>query len=147
MSFKINNDEPLFPISKAAELLNVSIPTLRMYEREGLIIPFKKSTSHRLFSKNDLERIECIRRAINESKISINGIKMIYSLIPCWNIVGCSLESRKKCTSFGDNHEPCWTIKHPGTECENKNCRECPVYKDFSECGRIKESIKNLGEK
>lgn len=147
MSLKLKKDEPLFPISKAAELLKISVPTLRMYEREGLIIPFKKTTGHRLFSRSDLERIDCIRRAINESKISINGIKMIYSLIPCWNITGCSPEERKKCPSFGENHEPCWTKKQEGTLCHDKNCRECPVYKDYSECGRIKESIKNLGER
>lgn len=146
MSFKIRKDEPVFPISKAAELLKISIPTLRMYEREGLIIPFKKKTNHRLFSQSDLDRIDCIRRAINESKISINGIKMIYSLIPCWSITGCTHEERKNCASYGQNHQPCWTEKHPDTVCENKDCRECPVYKDFSECGRIKESIKNLGE-
>jgi MerR family transcriptional regulator/heat shock protein HspR len=76
----ITNNEPIFPIRTAAKLLKISVHTLRMYEREGLIIPFKKETSHRLYSKDDLARIECIRNAINQQKISINGIKTIYSL-------------------------------------------------------------------
>src|SRR3989339_600291 len=90
----LNQDEPIFPIRAAAQLLKISVHTLRMYEREGLIIPFKKESSHRLYSQTDLKRIECIRRAINEMKISINGIKTMYSLIPCWEIMGCSGENR-----------------------------------------------------
>lgn len=90
-----NNDLPIYPISVAAQLLNISVHTLRMYEREGLIIPHKKKSNQRLYSKVDLERIQCIRKAINESKISINGIKTIYSLIPCWELVKCSEEDKK----------------------------------------------------
>src|SRR3989304_5728011 len=92
-----NFEEPLFPISITAKLLGISVHILRMYERENLIIPFKKKTNHRLYSKADIERISCIRRAINEYKISIAGIKTIYSLIPCWQIVKCSDEDRKNC--------------------------------------------------
>ena len=61
--------EPLFPISTAAKLLNVSVQTLRLYEKEGLVISFKKSSKHRLYSKADIERIECIRKAITEKKM------------------------------------------------------------------------------
>ncbi len=39
---KIQDEEPIFPISTAAKLLNISLHTLRMYERERLIISFKK---------------------------------------------------------------------------------------------------------
>lgn len=73
-------EEPIFPVSTAAKLLNVSLHTIGMYEREGLFIAFKKNSNRRLFSKSDIERIECIRRSINEFKISISGIKTIYSL-------------------------------------------------------------------
>lgn len=147
MELKFKDDEPLFPIGTAAELLKISVHTLRMYEREGLIIPFKKESSHRLYSKLDLDRIDCIRRAINESKISINGIKTIYALIPCWDIVGCSEEERSSCSSYGQNHKPCWAEQHSGTICGERSCRECEVYKNYAECGRIKESIKKISGK
>jgi predicted site-specific integrase-resolvase len=45
---ELNYFEPVFSISTAAKLLDVSVHTLRMYEREGLIIPFKKDSSQRL---------------------------------------------------------------------------------------------------
>jgi hypothetical protein len=35
------NDQPVYTIGIVAKLLGISIPTLRMYEREGLIIPHK----------------------------------------------------------------------------------------------------------
>ncbi|HSP86564.1 MAG TPA: MerR family transcriptional regulator [Ignavibacteriaceae bacterium] len=137
-------EEPVYPISVAARLLNISVHTLRMYEREDLIIPFKKETSHRLYSKADLERVTCIRRAINELKISIAGIKTISSLIPCWKILNCSEEDRKNCKAFDSHTNPCWSYKHKNNSCEEHECRLCTVYKDFSECKTIKESIKNF---
>jgi MerR family transcriptional regulator/heat shock protein HspR len=136
-----NNDDPLFPISVAAKLLKISVHTLRMYEREGLIIPFKKETNHRLYSRSDIERLSCIRRAINEHKISIAGIKTIYALIPCWKINNCSEEKRKDCRGFNSYFEPCWSFNHNGTNCIKPDCRECEVYKNYSECNSIKELI------
>ena len=47
----INNpNSPKYTISSAATLLGISVHTLRMYEREGLIIPFKKESGQRLYS-------------------------------------------------------------------------------------------------
>ena len=63
--------KPVYTISTAARLLGISIPTLRMYENEGLIIPFKKSSRHRLYSDADLERIRCLRRSINGNKMGL----------------------------------------------------------------------------
>src|SRR4030067_1200493 len=132
-------EEPVYPISVAAKLLNVSVHTLRMYEREGLIIPYKKESNHRLYSKSDIERLSCIRRAINEYKISIAGIKTIYSLIPCWKIIGCSEAKRKNCEAFISHSKPCWSFNHKNNICTGKDCRECEVYNSFSDCRSIKE--------
>jgi MerR family transcriptional regulator/heat shock protein HspR len=136
--------EPLFPISTAAKLLNVSVQTLRLYEKEGLVISFKKSSKHRLYSKADIERIECIRKAITEKKMSINGIRTMYSLIPCWDIVNCSEEDRNNCQAYAGHSQPCWSGSHNGTVCESNNCKECAVYKNFIDCENIKDSIKNI---
>lgn len=139
---QLNNfDLPLYTISNAAKLLEISVHTLRMYEKEGLIIPFKKESNHRLYSRADIERLRCIRRAINESKISIAGIKTIYSLIPCWEITKCNSEDRKNCEAFKNHSHPCWMFKHKNNSCENKNCRQCDVYNKFAECVKIKELI------
>lgn len=141
---KIEHNEPVYSISAAAKLLNISVHTLRMYEREGLIIPFKKESNQRRYSDADIERLKCIRGAINESKISINGIKTIYSLIPCWELIKCSEQDRSICSAYNQHSEPCWKEKHKGTVCQNKNCRECTVYVKYSQCGEIKELIKSI---
>ena len=142
-NFIVKYEEPIFPISTAAKLLNISIHTIRRDEREGLIISFKKKSNRKLFSKADIKRIECIRRSINELKISINGIKSIYSLIPCWDIVKCTAEDRKICKAFNGHTEPCWSYDHPGTICEKSKCRNCEVYKKYTDCNEIKDIIKS----
>jgi len=134
---------PLFSISTAAKLLNISVHTLRMYEKEGLILPYKKETNHRLYSHSDIERIKCIRRAINESKISIAGIKTIYSLVPCYEIIKCPKENRNSCGAYSSHSSPCWTFNHKDY-CEKLKCRDCVVYKNYFECKEIKESIISL---
>ena len=139
-----NFEEPLYSIGKTAKLLNISVHTLRMYEREGLIVPFKKSTSHRLYSHSDIEKINCIRSAINDKKLSIAGIKLVYSLIPCWDIVKCSLEEKINCEAYNKNSDPCWTFKHKDNVCANSSCRDCLVYREFTDCHKVKESIRNL---
>ncbi|HEY3249541.1 MAG TPA: MerR family transcriptional regulator [Ignavibacteria bacterium] len=143
MDINFPNNEPIFPIRTAAKLLNISIHTLRMYEKEGLIIPYKRSSKQRLYSKDDIERIECIRRTINEDKISINGIKTILSLIPCWQITGCN-ERKNGCSAFYEHSKPCWALKHENNYCTNRDCRECLVYKNYANCSTIKAEIRDL---
>ena len=138
-----NLETPLFPISVAARILNISVHTLRMYEREGLIVPFKKESNHRLYSKSDIVRLTCIRKTINEKKISINGIKTIYSLIPCWEIINCSQKDRENCDSYKSHSHPCWTFRHNNNACTDRDCRGCSVYKNYAECGSLKEEIKS----
>ena len=137
------HDNPVYSISAAAKLLNISVHTLRMYEREGLIVPFKKESNQRLYSQGDLDRINCIRNEIKQSKISINGIKTIYAMIPCWDIVKCTKKEREKCGSFNGSNSPCWTYNHNKNICGTKNCRDCIVYSKYSECNNVKELIKS----
>ena len=137
------HNEPVFSMSTAARMLKVSVHTLRMYEREGLFIAYKNNSKQRLFSQADIDRIKCIRSAINEAKISINGIKTIYSLIPCWDIVKCSEDERKDCHAFNRSHIPCWSYDHQNV-CKDRECRACEVYSKYSQCGEIKELIKSI---
>ena len=137
-----NYNLPLLPIRKAAKILEISVHTLRMYEKEGLIIPFKKESSHRLYSSSDIERLKCIRKAINESKISIAGIKTIYSMIPCFQILKCSKTDRENCKAYNEHAIPCWSYNHISNPCKGRECRSCRVYLDYSDCGSIKDFIK-----
>jgi MerR family transcriptional regulator/heat shock protein HspR len=138
----IDGDMPLYAIGVVAELLQISVQTLRLYESEGLVIPFKKDSHHRLYSQNDIVRLRCIRDAITNKKFSISAIKTIYSLIPCWSIKNCSEEQRQKCPAYNSVMAPCWTINHSDNVCESDDCRTCQVYTEHSNCESIKETIK-----
>lgn len=102
-----NKNIPIYSIGEVADRLGISVQLLRLYEAEGLILPFKKSSRHRLYSEFDISRIECIRKMINEEEISIIGIKRILSLIPCWAIKYCSEKERDGCLAYTGSVEPC----------------------------------------
>lgn len=140
---ELNYQEPVFSISTAAKVLQVSVHTMRMYEREGLIIPFKKESRQRLYSRADIDRLESIRKSINQSKISIAGIKTIYSMIPCYKVKLCK-EKPGTCPAFTEHTKPCWMLKHKKDFCKNEECRTCAVYTQFANCQVIKEKLLEL---
>ena len=142
-----SKDEPIFPIRTAAKMLGVSIHTLRMYEREGLIIPNKSDGNQRIYSQKDIDRISFIRKAINESKISINGIKAIYSLIPCWKIKECPDNIRNSCRAKLENFQACWSYKNSSNFSCDDNCNECEAYKKFTDCTNINDLLKKMQRK
>ncbi len=138
------SNEPTYTIGAAANLIGVSVQMLRQYESEGLVLPFKKSSLHRLYSEADIERIRCIRKMISEEKISIVGIKRMLALIPCWAIKNCSKEDRQTCKAFTDYTQPCWLQKETSNGCENSNCRLCPVYLKVSNCASLKQILNQV---
>ncbi|MHB1687775.1 MAG: MerR family transcriptional regulator [Ignavibacteriaceae bacterium] len=135
---------PVYTISTAAKLIGISIHTLRMYEIEGLIIPYKKASNQRLYSNQDIERMRCIRKSIGEDKIGIEGIRRILSLIPCWGMVKCNETDRKICEAYNSYSKPCWMLNHKNNYCTNRDCRECEVYISFGNCSSIKDKLKEL---
>lgn len=135
---------PVYSIGTVARILGVSVFTLRMYEREGLILAEKSESNQRRYSQNDVERLKCIRRAITEQKFGIAGIKTIFSMIPCWTIAHCSEEDRKNCEAYTGHAGPCWSYRHKNNTCATRGCRDCAVYKDFADCRKVKQSIINI---
>jgi MerR family transcriptional regulator, heat shock protein HspR len=140
----LSDDEPLYTISTAASIVGISKQTLHLYEREGLIITYKKPSGHRLYSESDIDRLKCIREMITDRKMSISGIKGMLSLIPCWEIIGCSESDRKNCDSFKNSYYPCWTYKHKKNVCASNECRSCEVYRTYGKCSEIKQVIRNV---
>ena len=138
------NDNPVYTISTTAQLAGISVHTLRMYEKEGLILPYKKESNQRRYSDKDVERILCIRRTINEHKMTIEGIRRVLALIPCWAVVKCSEKDKEKCEAYNGFTQPCWMINHKNNFCAGKDCRACEVYQSFSNCASIKNKLKEL---
>ena len=52
------DDEDLLAIGAVAQILNVSIQTLRRWEKNGLIITARRTpTGHRRYRRGDIERL------------------------------------------------------------------------------------------
>jgi MerR family transcriptional regulator/heat shock protein HspR len=130
-----------YSIGEAADILGLSVPTLRLYEREGLILPTRKSSKHRLYTEADLERIRCLRETINHKKIGIAGIRTLLSMIPCWKIKSCPENVRGSCPAYGATDRPCWMVENKPWKCSRADCRACPVYAETSDCDKLKHVI------
>ena len=73
------SDRGVFAISVAAEMVDMEIQNLRVYERRGLIEPDRTSGGSRLYSADDVERLRRIRGLLAEG-INIAGIARILAL-------------------------------------------------------------------
>ena len=71
--------EAVYVISVAASLSGMHPQTLRVYERRGLIEPFRTPGGTRRYSNADLERLSLIQE-LTEQGINIEGVKRIMHL-------------------------------------------------------------------
>jgi MerR family transcriptional regulator, heat shock protein HspR len=131
----------IYSIGEVARMLDVSVQTLRLYEERGLVLIQKSAGNQRIYTQDDIERIRCIRTAINEQKISMEGIRRIHSLIPCWEAINCPSKKRIECPAYISHHAGCWTYDHKKSDCATRDCRTCKVYQISSDCGNIKKLI------
>ncbi|MCK5223054.1 MAG: MerR family transcriptional regulator, partial [Candidatus Aminicenantes bacterium] len=54
--------------------------TLRLYEREGLLIPSRSKGNTRLYSEKDLKKLEFILNLSREMGVNLAGIDIIYNM-------------------------------------------------------------------
>ncbi len=141
MKAKSQSKQILYPIGIVAQMFDVSVATLRLYEAEGLIIPHKSKGKHRQYSEPDIKRIRCVRRMIDEEGLNLAGIRMMLSTIPCWELKPCSEEDRANCDAFTSSTKPCWLVEVKGQICSSEDCHKCNVYLNSSDCSDIKSIL------
>ena len=134
-------DDPVISIGILAQKVGLSVSAVRKYENEGLIIAHRTDSGHRLFSREDIDRVRNIQHMIQDLGLNVAGIRRIQALLPCWDLLPCHPETRNNCPAYKDNTQPCWTIC--GLDCapRGNECRRCPVYRFGSLCT---EDIKRL---
>ena len=69
-----------FSISAVAKIFSVHQQTIRWYEKEGLIVPRRSEGNTRLFSEQDVDKLEQIIYLTHELGINIAGVEMILKL-------------------------------------------------------------------
>ena len=72
----MRNSEGLFVISVAARLLDMHPQTLRKYERVGFVVPSRTSGKIRLYSQDDISRLEQVKYLVNERDLNLAGVEM-----------------------------------------------------------------------
>jgi MerR family transcriptional regulator/heat shock protein HspR len=69
-----------YMISSVAEMYGIHPQTLRLYEREGLLKPSRTEGNTRLYTEDDLQRLEFILNLARDLGVNIAGIAIILQM-------------------------------------------------------------------
>lgn len=69
-----------YMISAVAEQYQIHPQTLRLYEREGLLAPSRSDGNTRLYTDDDLERLEVILKLTRELGVNLAGVEIILNM-------------------------------------------------------------------
>jgi MerR family transcriptional regulator, heat shock protein HspR len=69
-----------YMISAVAERYEIHPQTLRLYEREGLLAPSRSEGNTRLYTDEDLERLEVILKLTRELGVNLAGVEIILNM-------------------------------------------------------------------
>ena len=70
----------LYTIGVVARMYDIHPQTLRLYEREGLLKPSRTEGNTRLYSDEDLERLEFILFLTRELGVNLAGVDIILNM-------------------------------------------------------------------
>ncbi len=69
-----------YMISAVAEQYEIHPQTLRLYEREGLLKPSRSDGNTRLYTPEDLERLEIILHLTRDLGVNLAGVEIILNM-------------------------------------------------------------------
>jgi MerR family transcriptional regulator/heat shock protein HspR len=69
-----------YHISAVAQRYKIHPQTLRLYEREGLLKPSRSDGNTRLYSDDDLKRLEIILNLIRDLGVNLAGVEVILNM-------------------------------------------------------------------
>jgi len=69
-----------YMISAVAEMYGIHPQTLRLYEREGLLKPSRTEGNTRLYTDEDLQRLEFILNLARDLGVNLSGIAIILQM-------------------------------------------------------------------
>jgi len=84
---KIDNEEfaydpviGVYTISVASDLISMHPNTLRKYDRNGLVKPSRTDGKRRLYSKNDLIKLQIVKLLTEKYGLNLEGAKLVLAL-------------------------------------------------------------------
>jgi MerR family transcriptional regulator/heat shock protein HspR len=75
-----NKSKAAYMISAVAERYEIHPQTLRLYEREGLLTPSRSDGNTRLYTDEDLERLEVILKLTRDLGVNLAGVEIILNM-------------------------------------------------------------------
>jgi MerR family transcriptional regulator, heat shock protein HspR len=69
-----------YMISAVAEMYDIHPQTLRLYERERLLIPSRSDGNTRFYTQEDLDRLEVILKLTRELGVNLAGVEIILNM-------------------------------------------------------------------
>ena len=80
MAKKTERGKAYFMISAVSQKYDIHPQTLRLYEREGLLMPSRTEGNTRLYSEEDLEQLETILSLTRELGVNLAGVEIILNM-------------------------------------------------------------------
>jgi MerR family transcriptional regulator/heat shock protein HspR len=77
---KTSGSKAYYMISVVAQKYNIHPQTLRLYEREGLLKPSRTDGNTRLYSDDDLQRLEMILSLTRDLGVNLAGVEIILNM-------------------------------------------------------------------
>jgi MerR family transcriptional regulator/heat shock protein HspR len=74
-------DKPLYTISVAARLADMPVRAIRACEQAGLLAPSRAGGRQRLYSQEDVERLQRIRTLIYDMGVNMAGVEVALKLM------------------------------------------------------------------
>jgi len=69
-----------YHISSVAERFHIHPQTLRLYEREGLLMPSRSIGNTRLYSDEDVKRLEIILNLVRDLGVNLAGVEVVLNM-------------------------------------------------------------------
>ena len=69
-----------YMISAVAETYDIHPQTLRLYEREGLLKPSRSDGNTRLYTQEDIERLELILNLTRDLGVNLAGVEVVLNM-------------------------------------------------------------------
>jgi len=72
--------EKVYMIAYVSSKYDIHPQTLRLYEREGLLVPSRSTGNTRLYTEKDLKKLEFILNLSRDMGVNLAGIDIIYTM-------------------------------------------------------------------
>ena len=77
---RARRDRATFMISAVAKQYDIHPQTLRLYEREGLLKPSRTEGNTRLYTNEDLERLETVLALTRDLGVNLAGVEIVLDM-------------------------------------------------------------------